>query len=185
LHALLHVVLELSGLGLELLILCDLFFDLFLKLALHGLDSLDTLITVGLELGDLSVESLLVVLLLLDVLALNDLLGLLGDSVQLHVLGPLLKVSDLTLETFVFVHDLLEHSLVAENVGHVGDLGVTLTLDETVLQVDILLQDQDSVLIVSGDWQLRNFDLTLLEVDNDLEVVLEFLDSALGLALLD
>ena len=178
-------MLELSGLGFKLLIFSDLFLDLFLELALHRLVSLDTLITVGLELGDLSVESLLVVLLFLDVLALNDFLGLLGDSVQLHILGSLLKVSDLTLETFVFVHDLLEHCLVTENVGHVGDLGVTLTLDETVLQVDILFQDQDSVFIVSSDWQLRNFDLTLLEVNNDLEVVLEFLDSALGLALLD
>ena len=118
-------------------------------------------------------------------LALNDFLGLLGDSVQLHVLSPFLKVSDLTLETLVFVHDLFEHSLVAQNVGHVGDLGITLTLDETVLQVDILLQDQDSVLVVSSDWQLRNFDLTLLEVNDDLKVVLEFLYSALGLALLD
>lgn len=69
-------------------------------------------------------------------------------------------------------------------MGHLLNLGVSTVFNGLVLVVDILLQDEDGVLVVSGHWQLRDFNLTLLQVDDNLKVVLELLDTADGLALL-
>jgi len=45
----------------------------------------------------LNIKTLLVIFFLLHVLALNNFLGLLRDSVQLHILGTFLEVNNLQL----------------------------------------------------------------------------------------
>ena len=90
-------MLQLTGHRLQLLILSDLLLDLLLELALHRLDSLNTLLSVDSQLLSLLIQALLIVLFLLHVLTLNDLLGLLGDSVKLNVFGALYEVLNLQL----------------------------------------------------------------------------------------
>ena len=78
---LLHILLQLTRFDLELLILQNLLFDLFAQFSLSRFVSRDSFRCVFSQLFFLLIQPLLVVFLLLDVLALNDLLGLLGDSV--------------------------------------------------------------------------------------------------------
>jgi len=184
LHTLLHVMLKLASFRLQLLVLGDLVLDLFLELTFHLLDVLDTLVAVSFELLDLLVKSSLVILFLLDVFALNDLLGLFGDTVELHIFSSLLEISDLQLQTFILVHDFFKLLLVLEDSGHILDLCITLILDVSVLLVNIILQDQDSVLVVSSNRFLGHLYLTLLEVNDHFKVILQLLNPADGLGLL-
>jgi hypothetical protein len=117
-------------------------------------------------------------------LTLDDLLSLLGYSIELDVFSTLLEVGNLQLKTLVLVHNLLEHGLVAQNIHHVVDLRITFMLNEQVLLVDILFENHNSVFVVSSDWQLGNFDLTLLEVNDNFKVVFQLLDPCHCLSLL-
>jgi len=90
-------VLQLSGLGFELLNLLDLLLDLLSELSLHVLNSFNSLICVFPQLVGLGVKALLVILFLLNVLALDDLLGLLGNSVELHVHCSFSEIENLEL----------------------------------------------------------------------------------------
>ena len=117
-------------------------------------------------------------------LALDDFLGLLRDAVELDVFGALFEIGDLQLEALVLVHDLLEHRLVPQDVCHVRYFRVAFRLNKAVLQIDVALQDQDRILVISGHRCLCHFDLSLFQVDNHLEVVLELLDSIQSLGLL-
>jgi len=108
LHALLDVVLENARLVLKLLVLHLLLLDLLSEFGLHVLDCFDPLLRVLLKLGGLGVEALLVIFLLLDVLALDDLLSLLGHSVELDVHGTLGEVDNLKLESLILALNLLQ-----------------------------------------------------------------------------
>merc|ERR1719242_404509 len=120
-------------------------------------------------------KALLVLLVLLLVLSLDDLLGLLGDSVELNVEGTLLVVLDGEEQSLDLVLDLSKLCVVLQDLLHIVYLGVTLVLDAVVLGVDDADIDKDGILVVSGNWKLRHFDLSLLQVDDHLEVKLELL----------
>jgi hypothetical protein len=49
--------------------------------------------------------------------------------------------------------------------------------------IDVLFQDKNGVLVVSCNWRLWNFNLTLFEVNYHLKVILQFLNSDEGLTL--
>lgn len=80
-----HFVAQVTSLAFQLVILAFLIFDLLSQLVLLGVESLQAIGRILLKLPNLIVKALLVVLVLLLVLALNDLLGLLGYSVELHI----------------------------------------------------------------------------------------------------
>lgn len=115
---------------------------------------------------------------------LDDFLSLLGDSVELDIFSSLDKVLDLQHQSFILVHHLLQRDLVFQNVDHVVNLSIASKLDLVVLQHDVLFRDQNSILVVSSNRQLRYLNLPLLQVNDNLKVVLEFLDSYMRLALL-
>jgi len=78
-------LLQLAGFLLKLTVLTVFLLDLVLQLLLRLVDCLDTLRTGLLQLADLVLQPLLVVLVLLDVLALDNLLSLLRDTIQLDI----------------------------------------------------------------------------------------------------
>ena len=108
LHTLLDLLLQLASTSLQLLGLHTLLCDLFLELLLRFVDGLDPLLGVLLDALRLLLEALLVLFVLLLVLALDDLLRLLGHTVELHVLGSLLVVLDLQVEALLLILDLLQ-----------------------------------------------------------------------------
>ena len=118
-------------------------------------------------------EALLVLFVLLLVLALDDLLGLLGHTVELDIKGSLLVVFNHEGQSLNFVLDLLQLGVMLQDLFHVVDLGVTLVHDTIILGVDHADIDEDGILVVGGDRQLWDFDLTLLHVGDDLEVELQ------------
>ena len=101
--ALVDVQSEVTGLSIELFILGLLLSDLALKLLLCFINGLDSLCGILVKLLDLSLKSLFILLILLLVLSLDDLLRLLCYTIQLHILGTLLKVDDLELQPLVLV----------------------------------------------------------------------------------
>ena len=107
-----------TSLGLKLLALRFLLADLTLELLLCLVDGPDALLSVLFKLLDLVLKTLLVFLVLLLVLALDDLLGLLGDSVELHVLGTFLEVLDLEVESLSLVPDPLKAGLELTDSVH-------------------------------------------------------------------
>ncbi len=115
-------------------------------------------------------------------LALNNLLSLLGHSVQLHILSTFFEVSDLQFESFVLVLHLFKQSLVLQDVDHLLHLRLALALDLVVLASDRASKDQDRVFVVCCNWRLRNFDLALLQIYYHLEVVLQLLNPYQSLA---
>ena len=76
---------------------------------------------------------------------------------------------------------LPEEGLELGDLLHLLDLLVTALHDLLVLHLDHTALDEDRVLVVGGDRELRDLHLALLEVDDDLEVVLEFRDAVGGL----
>jgi hypothetical protein len=119
---------KLSSFCLELIILLDLLFNLFSEFTLHRLDSINTFVAIKFELGDLHVKTLLVVFLLLYMFTLDDLLSLLGNSVELNIFSTFLEVSDLKLKTLVLIHNLLEERLILKDVCHILNFSVTTIL---------------------------------------------------------
>jgi hypothetical protein len=182
--ALLHVLLELASFDLELLILKNLLFDLFAQLSLSRFECCDTLFSVLRQLFLLRVKALLVIFLLLDVLALDDLLSLLGNSIQLNIFSELLKMLLLCLEALVLVLDLLELGLVDQDTADSTNLDPTTLSKMLVLIFNIFTLNENGVLVVCGDGKLGNLDLALLQVHNHLKVVLQFFDPSQSLALL-
>lgn len=126
---------------------------------------------------DLLLETLLVLVILLLMLALDDLLGLLGDSVKLDILGPLFKVKDLEEKLLALVLNPLKLLLVMSDLLHLVDLALSTVSNLVVFILDYLLVDENGILIVSGDWKLRYFYLSLFHVNHDLKVILELLAS--------
>ena len=93
--SLVNIHLQLTSLRFKLLILLLLLFDLAAELQLHSFDGLDAFFAVLLKLSSLNIQTFFVIFFLLNVLALNDFLSLLCDTVKLHILGALLKVNNL------------------------------------------------------------------------------------------
>jgi len=98
---------QIACLTLKFSVLTLLVLDLLKKLLLLGGKSLQAVSRVLLKLTDLIIKTLLVVLILLLVLALNNLLSLFGDSVELYVKCSLLVVLNLQVQTLHLVFDLL------------------------------------------------------------------------------
>jgi len=180
---LVNIVLQLAGLRLQLLALHPLLTDFSLQLLLGLVDCLDTLVGILFQLFYLVLKTLLVLLVLLLVLALNDFLSLLGHSVQLDVLSSLLKIGDFEIESLFDVSNSLEISLELRNLVHQLDFFVTLVLDFMILHLDHVFRNKDGVLVVGGNWELRNFNPSLLEINDCLEVEPNLLNSLSGLLL--
>lgn len=140
--------------------------DFSLQLLLGLVDGLDTLVSILLQLFDLVLKSLLVLLIFLLVLSLDDFLGLLGHSVQLDVLSSLLEISNFEIKSLLNVSNSLEISLELRNLVHQFHLLVTLVLDFVILHLDHVFTNKNSVLVVSGYWKLRNFNPSLLKIND-------------------
>jgi hypothetical protein len=50
-------------------------------------------------------------------------------------------------------------------------------MDLFVLEVDHVFSDQNGIFVVSGHWKLRNFDLSLSQVDDGFKIESDLLDS--------
>lgn len=77
--------------------------------------------------------------------------------------------------------DLAEEGLELRDLLHLLDLLVASLHDLLVLHLDHAALDEDRVLVVGGDGELRDFNLALLEVNDHLKVVLELRDTIGGL----
>lgn len=86
--------LQLAGLLLELSVFGLLLLNLVSKLLLGLVDSFNTFGTGALKLSGLVFKAFLVVFVLFDMLTLDNLLSLLGNTVELHILGALDEVSN-------------------------------------------------------------------------------------------
>lgn len=137
-----------------------------------------------LQLSRLNVQSFLVIFFFLNVLALNDFLCLLGDSVKLDIFRTLLKVNNLELQAFVFVLYLFEAGFKLKYLNHIGNFFISTTLNLFVFLQDNLLLNKNCILIICGNRQLWNFNLTLFQVDDHFKVVFKLFNSRLGLPFL-
>jgi len=105
------------------------------KLLLLGGKSLQAVGRVLLKLTDLIIKTLLIVLILLLVLALNDLLSLFGDSVELHVECTLLVVLNLQVQALYLIFDLLQLRVVLQDRLHLSNFLVSLLHNVVVLGI--------------------------------------------------
>ena len=109
-------------------------------------------------------------------LALDDLLGLLGDPVQLNVFRSFLEVFDFKVKPLLLIADLLERHLKVRDVVHESDLHISLSDNFLVFIIDYVLRNQDGILVVRSDWKLRHFNLSLLQINDNFKIVSDFLD---------
>lgn len=170
-----------TSLSLELIVLSTLLLDVTLHLLEFGGDIADSLLSVVIKSLDLVVETLLDVLILLNVLLHNDFLSLLGDSVQLHVHSTLLEIHDFEVLDLALSLMELKLGLGIENIAHLDDLLFTLLLNLHVLHLDDVLLNENGILVVSSDGKLGHFNLSLLQVHNHLKVELKLRGSVLNL----
>jgi len=156
-----------------------------LKLLLGLIDGLNPLLSVLFKLLDLVLKSLLVLLILLLMLTLDDFLGLLGNTIKLDVLGSLLKIGDLQVESLFDVFNSLKVSFKLTDSVHKSNLVFTLLLDASVFYLDNILRYEDSILVIGGDGKLRDLNPTLSDINDSLEVISNLLDSISGFLLSD
>ena len=90
-----HIQLQLASLVVQLLVFKVFLTDVSAQLGLCDVEGLNTLVSVRLELLDLTFKSLLVFFITLLMFALDDLLRGFRHTVQLHILGTLNEVTDL------------------------------------------------------------------------------------------
>lgn len=154
-----------------------------LQLLLGLIDSLDPLHNILFQLFDLVLKPLLVLLVLLLMLTLDDLLSLFSDSIKLNILGPLLEIFNLKIESLLDVLYSFEVRFELGDPVHQFDFVFTLPLDASVLNLNDLLGYEDSIFVVGGDRKLRNLNPSLLDVNNGLKVIPDFLDSVRGFLL--
>jgi hypothetical protein len=110
-------------------------------------------------------------------------LSLFGDSIELNILGSLLEILDLKIESLLLESNLFETSLERTDGVHELDLLVSSMNDFVVLISDHILGDQDSVLVISGYRKLRYLNKTLFQINNNLVVVSNLQDSFSSLLL--
>lgn len=84
-------------------------------------------------------------------LALDDLLGLLGHTIELDVLGSLLKIKDLKVQTPLLVLDSLEAGFELTDQVHQLHLFISSSNDLSILVVDHVPGDEDCILVVGGN----------------------------------
>jgi hypothetical protein len=174
------ILLEYTSLSLKLIIFGALFLDVTLHLfELRG-DVVDSLLGVIVKSLDLVIETLLDIFVLLDVLLHNDFLSLLSDSVELHIHSTLLEIDDFKVLNLALSLMKLQLGLCVKDVSHFGDLLSSLLLNLHVFLLNNVLLNEDGVLVIGGYGQLRDFDLSLLKVDNNFKVELEFLSTVLN-----
>ena len=164
---------QITSLALQLLVFTFFVFDLLSQLFLLRRKCLEAVSIVLLKLLHLALEALFVFLILFLVLSLDNFLCLFGHSVQLHVLRSLLIVLDFESISLHFILDLLKARVVLQDFHHVVHLVVSPKFDSVVFVINHSCADKDGVFVVCGDGLLRNFNLSLLEVDDELEVKLE------------
>ena len=181
--ALVDIVLELTCLCFQLLRLIPLFSNFTLQLLLGLINSSNALLGVLLKLLDLVLKPLLVLLVLLHMLALDYLLSLLGNPIELYILGTLLEVLDFKVEALFLVLDFFQVHLEIAYFVHKLDFQFAFAVDFLVFVVDKVAGNEDGVFVVGGNWKLWDFNLTLLEIDNHFEVVADLVDSVESLVL--
>ena len=177
LHTLLHLLLELAGAGLQLLRLGALLSYFFLELLLCLVDGLDPLFSILFDALGLLFETFLVFFVFLLVLALDYFLGLLSDSVKLHIFGSFFVVLDLQIETLLLIFDLLEIGFEVADILHQVNLVSSSDSNFLVLVIDNRLCNQNCIFVVCCNRQLRHFNLSLLHVNNRFEVIPNLVDS--------
>jgi hypothetical protein len=159
-HTSIDVGLENTGLGFKLLGF-DLFVvDLLLLLEACLHQSLDSLLSILVQLLNLTFKSLFVILILLVVLALDDLLSLLGNSVHLNVQSSLLKIINFLEQPLILEGDSAQIGLVLLDLLKQLDLFVSLLNDCVILLTNDVLLNEDSILVISGYRKLRHLDLS-------------------------
>jgi len=84
-------------------------------------------------------------------LALDDLLGLLGHTIELDVLGSLLEIKDLKVQTPLLVLDSLKASFELTDQVHQLHLFISSSNDLSILVVDHVPGDEDGILVVGGN----------------------------------
>jgi len=136
---LIDIALELTSSCFKLVTFHSLFTDFLLELQLGLVDVLDPLLSILLELLDLILKTLLVFLIFLLMFTLDDLLSLFGDSIELNILGSLLEILDLKIESLLLESNLFETSLERTDGVHELDLLVSSMNDFVVLISDHIL----------------------------------------------
>jgi len=84
-------------------------------------------------------------------LALDDLLGLLGHTIELDVLGSLLEIKDLKVQTPLLVLDSLKASFELTDQVHQLHLFISSSNNLSILVVDHVPRDEDGILVVGGN----------------------------------
>jgi len=168
-----YILLEDTGLSLKLVILGALLLDVTLHLLEFASDIVDSLLGVIVKSLDLVIQTLFDVLVLLDVLLHDDLLSLFGDSVELHIHSTLLEINDFQVLNLALSLMELELGFGVKNIVHLEDLQSTTLLNLHVFSLDDIFFNEDGILVISGNRELRDFNLSLLEVDDNLKVELQ------------
>ena len=83
--------------------------------------------------------------------ALDDLLGLLGHTVELHVLGSLFEVLDFQVEFLLLVANLFETGFEFRDGLELFDLGVATLHDFFVFIVDGVSLNKDGIFVISSN----------------------------------
>ena len=124
--------------------------SLLVRVSLEPIGRILARVEISSCLPDLVLKSLLISLILLLVLALDDLLSLLGHAVELHIQRALLLVLDLERLALHNVLDLLQFGLVGQNLLHLLNLAATLSIDVRVLLVNGRLVDENRILVIES-----------------------------------
>lgn len=77
---------------------------------------------------------------------------------------------------------MLKNGISFENRDHSVDLIIATLGDLLVLCQHCLRVHKNSVLVVGGNWELGDFNLTLLEVNDHFKVELHLLNASVALA---
>lgn len=172
--AIIYLLLQRACFGLKLLVFGLLFPNLALEFLLGLLDSFDPVKGVLFELLDLLLKTLFVFFVSLDVLSLDDLLGLLGHAVKLDILGSFLEVQNLQLQPLLPRFDALQSLIRGHDLVHQTDLQIANSENFAVFVLNYTLLDQSGIFVIRCYRLLRNLNLALSHVNNDLVVELEF-----------
>jgi hypothetical protein len=145
--------------------------NLLAQFLLCFVDGLNALLYILIELSDLVLKSLLVLLILLLMLALDDFLSLLCDTIHLDILSALLEVQDLKIKLLLLIADLSEEGLEFRDLLHLFDFGISSLDDFLVLSLNYTSLNENSILIIGSHRKLWDLNLSLLQVNYNLVVI--------------
>ena len=146
-----HIQLQLASLVVQLLVFKVFLTDVSAQLGLCDVEGLNTLVSVRLELLDLTFKSLLVFFITLLMFALNDLLRGFCHSIELDILSSLFEVFNLELHTLVDCLDNLQLGLVIEDFLHICNLLFSSLRDFVVLLFEDRAAYKDGIFVVRSD----------------------------------